>query len=117
MKKLKKKWKSLEKGDKIYIIVIGLFLLSAIVAVFIGLSIYGWNIVDLMRDSRTIFLTFIATMGLIFACFFLGQYNMQHSILAKDSKPFKIIVVVMIIGIILSIALITVNWEVWTNGK
>ena len=120
MKKTKlllKKWKNLEKSDKVYYLVIVGFVLSAIVALFIGLSIYGWSIIDLLKDTRTIFIGFIALIICIGATFTVGTHNAQHGITKQKARIFKILVALTITFALCSIALIIINWEVWTSGK
>lgn len=120
MKKTKlllKKLKNLERSDKVYYISITAFIISAVVAMFIGLAIYGWSILDLLRDSRTIFLTFVAFIVLIGITFPIGMKNAQTGITKQKKKIFKLLVILTIVFMVLSIALIIINWEIWTNGK
>lgn len=120
MKKTKlllKKWKNLEKSDKVYYLVIAGFVLSAIVALFIGLSIYGWSIIDLLKDTRTIFITFIALIVCISATFTVGTHNAQHGATKQKARILKILIILTITFALCSIALIIINWEVWTSGK
>ena len=120
MKKTKlllKKWKNLEKSDKAYYLVIAGFVLSAIVALFIGLSIYGWSIIDLLKDTRTIFIVFVGLIICVGATFTVGTHNAQHGYTKQKAKIFKILVALTITFALCSIALIIINWEVWTSGK
>lgn len=78
LKKITKKWQESTKEDKVYFVVITCFLISAVVALFVALAVYGWSLKDLIIDKRGALIAILGFACMTTADFYLFKYWAMH---------------------------------------
>lgn len=110
LEKIKVRWQSKTKSDKAYTIAVSCVIVSCIIAMFISLAIYGWSITDLLKDNRTEYLVYIATIALTCVMFVLYSKALTSGTTKKHKKTLITIGIFTALCYILSVVLILVNY-------
>ena len=128
LKKITKKWQESTKEDKVYFVVITCFLISAVVALFVALAVYGWSLKDLIIDKRGALIAILGFACMTTADFYLfkywamNDYNSPQLITSENNNNHKKIKIIMIIFTLLFLAYVIASFvlgiPVWQNeGK